>query len=680
MNSHAKGKSPGKGKGRGGSVAARAASPRTPRTPRELLSQNALACDITKKVSHVLDACFLPMNNMMEQNSASADKVDMITKWLEEACQVVHELQESGQRLEEPNLGLVNTIASITNEFEELQRKADLWKRGDLPASSGIVREDTNDGVEVTDDDEEESEEEGNGDEVEESEVALGRHEEEKRALDEARRKEDENRLKLDEVLSAKRRREEDEETRKAAEESKKQFEEEQRKADEAKRSTHESREATNRKESEESRRRLESETLQTEEDRRRKIGESSTSQAAEREKDESLEKISRERVSSDSLEGGSRKSDLALSQGKDRKRSDTPSNHEPRGRQSKDDFSQQGLVEDGEVAQQQTEWLGMPGTFTMEATGLGANSIGHFPAEDGQLGPNPFNDSIVFDKELGKRRSRIDSDQPVMTRQISLGSDASKSSRLASKPLKKTVSKSGLPDPQWDQLEPNLAVDNDGSQDIRLARAWDSRPLAEDTAKKDSQRMKEKRKSKGESKKERASEQIAFKDDWPAPQAWQVWEAPPPQNGGNPLLEASGHPPPPPPMRTMSMGSVVKELSKDSFSIPAATSKDTLDAPNQTIVGGMPPAVLTQRPPKKYLSVPGGNSSKPGLAEPAPIGNSAKLPSERSGKIARLHIRRPYSEVAQDVEAFKAQFVRAASLAAGVPPHRIRVKSVRSS
>eukprot|EP00927_Polykrikos_kofoidii_P037220 TRINITY_DN31386_c0_g1_i1.p1 TRINITY_DN31386_c0_g1~~TRINITY_DN31386_c0_g1_i1.p1 ORF type:complete len:448 (+),score=87.91 TRINITY_DN31386_c0_g1_i1:228-1571(+) len=46
--------------------------------------------------------------------------------------------------------------------------------------------------------------------------------------------------------------------------------------------------------------------------------------------------------------------------------------------------------------------------------------------------------------------------------------------------------------------------------------------------------------------------------------------------------------------------------------------------------------------------------------------------------QFATMHIRCPFTDIEHDLDGFKAQFVRAASLAAGVPPHRIHIKGVR--
>lgn len=668
-----------KGKGKGGSPAKGGHSPHTPRTPRELLSQDELAHEIQKKLSHVRDACFAPLNSTMEQNSATPDKVELVKEWLEAACKGCQELQEQGQRLE-THLELVNEIACIEPEFEELRIKVDLWQRGDLPASSGILRDDSrmDDSAlheDDSDDDEGEETEEEDG-EGEESEGALRRREEEKQA-EEARRKVAEGRKKLEEALAARKKREAEEEARRLEEEAKQKHEEEQAKqlaeaeakqkqeeehakqlaeAEEAKRIAQEARDAAARQDLE----RVEAEAREAEEERKRKellIEDQHTSSrhGAKEKDDNNPEKLTRDRITSDV---GSRTSEQAVTQ---------------------------GAVDEDTLVRQPTEWF--VGSFGRDAE---ASSFPSFsPTAMNEQAANPFGSarlSVEKDpvstrpKDAGKRRSRTDDmgsfDQPSIGRQIS--SDAS---------LKKGGSKSSLPEAQW----------NDDVQDLRAAKGWNlslRQRSSEDTLK-SAQKQKEKKKNKGESKLARERElleSLAFKDEWPAPwpgqqsnadtrhdssrnqdvkmQDWYSWDAP---------TKSA----PPPPTHTMSNQAITTGPSRESFSIPSAPSKDTLPGnlglPNETIIGGLPPAVH-QPSTKRCPSAPTlGRSAKQLPAELAPSLAYSVKPSDRSGKIhARMHIHRSYAEVAHDIESFKAQFVQAASLAAGVPPHRIRVKGVR--
>lgn len=59
------------------------------------------------------------------------------------------------------------------------------------------------------------------------------------------------------------------------------------------------------------------------------------------------------------------------------------------------------------------------------------------------------------------------------------------------------------------------------------------------------------------------------------------------------------------------------------------------------------------------------------------PASSHSYAPSH--GPCATLHIRRPFSEIQDNVRGFEEQFIRAAALAAGVHPDRIKVRSVRA-
>lgn len=64
-------------------------------------------------------------------------------------------------------------------------------------------------------------------------------------------------------------------------------------------------------------------------------------------------------------------------------------------------------------------------------------------------------------------------------------------------------------------------------------------------------------------------------------------------------------------------------------------------------------------------------SSGEAGSVSKRHIGNTG-------GQHATLHIQRPFADIEHDIDAFKAQFVRATAQAAGVAPHRIRVSAVR--
>lgn len=61
-----------------------------------------------------------------------------------------------------------------------------------------------------------------------------------------------------------------------------------------------------------------------------------------------------------------------------------------------------------------------------------------------------------------------------------------------------------------------------------------------------------------------------------------------------------------------------------------------------------------------------------------APSHSSSPFASTAGTEPATLSIRRPYAEIADDVEGFTAHFVRGISSAMGIPEHRIRVRQVK--
>lgn len=144
----------------------------------------------------------------------------------------------------------------------------------------------------------------------------------------------------------------------------------------------------------------------------------------------------------------------------------------------------------------------------------------------------------------------------------------------------------------------------------------------------------------------------------------------------------------------------------------PAASGFDDFAAPppaSSTGFTGAPPAASTADPfagmagsssavgPDPF-ALPGpsdsglGPSSDPFGFGPAPpmdtrspaasaSGRAAldmPIGSARSGQTASLKLKVPYAQVQGDIRGFEDHFVRAASMAAGIPAHRIRVRNVR--
>ncbi|CAE8603583.1 unnamed protein product, partial [Polarella glacialis] len=65
-------------------------------------------------------------------------------------------------------------------------------------------------------------------------------------------------------------------------------------------------------------------------------------------------------------------------------------------------------------------------------------------------------------------------------------------------------------------------------------------------------------------------------------------------------------------------------------------------------------------------------------LNDQSPLGSPAATPWGSAPQRAVLRIQQPFEEVAGDLDGFTTQFVRAAAVATGVEPQRIRVRSIR--
>mmetsp|Transcript_159107 Transcript_159107/g.305177 ORF Transcript_159107/g.305177 Transcript_159107/m.305177 type:complete len:887 (+) Transcript_159107:50-2710(+) len=185
--------------------------------------------------------------------------------------------------------------------------------------------------------------------------------------------------------------------------------------------------------------------------------------------------------------------------------------------------------------------------------------------------------------------------------------------------------------------------------EDVLSAGAeWDPRRRAEDLARKWVQKKEAKRRNKEEARQraEQEARQRAeqarslMKDEWPEPNGWPAFDQGTQlQDWGNSQwpMEAAPPPPPPPPPPTNTL-----PLS-NTVEFPTSTS--------------------TIAPPRSTLG---------------PAGSSSRGSSEKGRQYATLRIKQPYSEIEDDIDRFKSQFIRAAAQATGVPPHRIRVRSVR--
>merc|ERR1712039_475083 len=56
------------------------------------------------------------------------------------------------------------------------------------------------------------------------------------------------------------------------------------------------------------------------------------------------------------------------------------------------------------------------------------------------------------------------------------------------------------------------------------------------------------------------------------------------------------------------------------------------------------------------------------------------KLDTSYDSNFGTLCVRKPFAEIENDLDEFADQFVRAAAEAAGVAPHRIRIRDIRAS
>merc|ERR1711935_757838 len=102
-------------------------------------------------------------------------------------------------------------------------------------------------------------------------------------------------------------------------------------------------------------------------------------------------------------------------------------------------------------------------------------------------------------------------------------------------------------------------------------------------------------------------------------------------------------------------------------------TQSQVRGPPVGTLPGGPPAGTLSGGPPHGAVSSrqPLAMSSAPNCFPAAAVAAPAPKPSalEQSGlkpRRARMHIRRPFAEVAHDIEAFKDHFIFAAAQAAG--------------